>query len=63
MLDKVYALLAEVLPADTADQVLSWLLGTIVQQQMRPQPLASLRAELERMLPTQQAGPTGPARV
>ncbi|MFL6118107.1 TetR/AcrR family transcriptional regulator [Actinophytocola sp.] len=53
MLDRVHALLVEVLPgqaaSETAHQILSWLLGTIVQQQVRPQPLATLRQELARI--------------
>jgi hypothetical protein len=53
MLDKVHALLVEVLPGRDADttarQVLSWLLGTIVQQQIRPRPAEILREELARI--------------
>jgi AcrR family transcriptional regulator len=53
MLDKVHALLVEVLPgpaaAETAHQILSWLLGTIVQQQVRPRPQETLRQELARI--------------
>ncbi|NUP48199.1 MAG: TetR family transcriptional regulator [Catenulispora sp.] len=33
-------------PAATARSLLSWLLGTIVQQQVQPQPLAQVRQEL-----------------
>jgi AcrR family transcriptional regulator len=53
MLDKVHALLVEVLTGDdrqeTAHQVLSWLLGTIVQQHVRPRPVGELRRELARI--------------
>lgn len=50
MLDKVHALLVEVLPdPDTAHQVLSWLLGTVVQQHVRPRPPEELRRELGRL--------------
>ena len=53
MLDKVHALLVDVLPGPDADttarQVLSWLLGTIVQQQIRPRPPEILREELARI--------------
>jgi AcrR family transcriptional regulator len=53
MLDKVHALLVEVLPgpdaSETAHQVLSWLLGTIVQQHVRPRAAAELRRELARI--------------
>ena len=53
MLDKVHALLVEVLPGPDADaaarQILSWLLGTIVQQHIRPRPAEALRRELMRM--------------
>lgn len=34
-------------PAATARTLLSWLLGTIVQQQIQPQPLVRLRQELD----------------
>lgn len=53
MLDKVHALLVEQLPgpgaSETARQILSWLLGTIVQQQIRPRPPETLRRELARI--------------
>jgi AcrR family transcriptional regulator len=53
MLDKVHDLLVEVLPGPDADatarQILSWLLGTIVQQQIRPRPPEILRGELTRI--------------
>ncbi len=53
MLDKVHALLVEVLPGpnadETAHQILSWLLGTIVQQHIRPRPAEALRRELTRI--------------
>jgi len=52
MLDKVHALLVEVLvvtdPDETAHQILSWLLGTIVQQHVRPRAVGELRRELAR---------------
>ena len=57
MLDQVRAFLAELisdLPVDDADvaahAVLSWLLGTIVQQHVRPRTHPELRGELERVL-------------
>ncbi|TDV39831.1 TetR/AcrR family transcriptional regulator [Actinophytocola oryzae] len=54
MLDRVRDLLVEVLdvsePDETADRVLSWLLGTIVQQQVRPRSSAVLRSELARVV-------------
>lgn len=34
-------------PAATAHTLLSWLLGTVVQQQTQPQPLAQIRRELD----------------
>ncbi len=37
-------------PAATAHALLSWLLGTVVQQQIRPQPLARLRHELDAII-------------
>jgi AcrR family transcriptional regulator len=54
MLDKVHALLVEVLTPGpdaeaTAHQILSWLLGTIVQQHVRPRPPEDLRQELARI--------------
>jgi AcrR family transcriptional regulator len=53
MLDKVHALLVEVLtvpdPDETAHRVLSWLLGTIVQQHVRPRAVEELRRELARI--------------
>jgi AcrR family transcriptional regulator len=54
MLDKVHALLVEVLdvpnPDEIAHQVLSWLLGTIVQQHVRPCSGEVLRQELARIV-------------
>ena len=53
MLDKVHALLVEVLvvpdPDETAHQILAWLLGTIVQQQVRSRPVEELRRKLARI--------------
>jgi AcrR family transcriptional regulator len=53
MVDKVHALLVEVLPRpdadETAHQILSWLLGTIVQQHVRPRSAEVLRQELARI--------------
>jgi AcrR family transcriptional regulator len=50
MLAKMLALLAEVSSGEeVAHQVLSWLLGTIVQQHLRPRPADDLRAELARL--------------
>lgn len=53
MLDKMHALLTEALavpaPDETAHQILSWLLGTIVQQHVRRQPHDVLRRELSRI--------------
>jgi AcrR family transcriptional regulator len=53
MLDRVHALLVEVLARpdadDVAHQIVSWLLGTIVQQHVRPRPVAVLRQELARI--------------
>lgn len=53
----MHALLAELVaplsvddPATTADTLLSWLLGTVVQQQVRPQPPARLRGQLNSIL-------------
>lgn len=53
-LEDMHALLGELSaqlpvddPAATAHTLLSWLLGTIVQQQIQPQPLAQLRQELD----------------
>ena len=37
-------------PATTADTLLSWLLGTVVQQQVRPQPPARLRHQLDAII-------------
>jgi AcrR family transcriptional regulator len=52
MLDKMHALLVEVLtvpdPEGTAHQILSWMLGTIVQQHVRRRPPDVLRHELAR---------------
>jgi AcrR family transcriptional regulator len=64
MLDDVHGLLAELLAglpaagaahsADevgaTANSLLSWLLGSIVQQHIRPQPAAALHTEISRFL-------------
>jgi AcrR family transcriptional regulator len=57
MLDQVRAFLVELIselsPAhadETAHAVLSWLLGTIVQQHVRPKSSEELRRELDRML-------------
>jgi AcrR family transcriptional regulator len=56
MLDQLHALLVEILaetavpdPDETAHQILSWLLGTIVQQHVRPRPPDTLRRELDRI--------------
>jgi len=53
MLDRVHALLVEVLTVPEADElaheILSWLLGTIVQQRIRPRPAEVLRRELARI--------------
>lgn len=55
-LDKMRALLAELLTGLVADReavaraLLSWLLGSIVQQQVRPRAEAELRAEATRLL-------------
>ncbi|HEX6355514.1 hypothetical protein [Actinophytocola sp.] len=37
-------------PDETAHQVVSWLLGTIVQQHVRPRPADVLRRELARII-------------
>jgi AcrR family transcriptional regulator len=64
MLGDVHALLAELLadlPADgagrsaddvgqTAHSLLSWLLGSVVQQHVRPRPAAALQTEISRFL-------------
>jgi AcrR family transcriptional regulator len=57
MLDQVSAFLAELIadlpvanPDEAAHAVLSWLLGTIVQQHVRPKTPVELRRELERVL-------------
>jgi AcrR family transcriptional regulator len=57
MLGKVHALLRGLLqdlPADNPDQtahlLLSWLLGTVVQQHTRPTSAAALRSELTRIV-------------
>jgi AcrR family transcriptional regulator len=46
--------LAAQLPVDdlvvTTDALLSWLLGTVVQQQVRPRPRAQLRSELNSLV-------------
>jgi AcrR family transcriptional regulator len=64
MLDRVRALLAELLaaaghddPPGAAATLLSWLLGTVVQQQVRPRPLAELRGEVSRVLAPVAPGP------
>lgn len=46
LLDELAAQLPVDNPAVTANALLSWLLGTIVQQQIRPQPPTRLRHEL-----------------
>lgn len=55
----MHALLAELVaplpvddPAATADTLLSWLLGTVVQQQVRPQSPAQLRGGLNSIIHT-----------
>ncbi len=52
-LDEVSALLRELVaelpvddPAETGHALMSWLMGTLVQQQVRPRPAAALRREL-----------------
>jgi AcrR family transcriptional regulator len=57
MLGDLHALLVDLLtdagvnnPAQTAHAVASWLLGSIVQQHIRPQPAAVIQAELSRFL-------------
>lgn len=57
MLDEVRAFLVELLshlalpdPDETANAVLSWLLGTIVQQHVRPRTQEQLRRELDRVI-------------
>lgn len=60
MLDQARVFLAETIaqlpcadgadPGETAHGVLSWLLGTIVQQHVRPKTQAQLRRELDRLL-------------
>ena len=57
MLDEVRTFLVELLahlplpdPDETADTVLSWLLGTIVQQHVRPRTQDQLRGELDRVI-------------
>jgi len=57
MLGDLRALLAELLtdvgvddPGQTAHAAASWLLGSIVQQHIRPQPAAAIQAELGRFL-------------
>jgi hypothetical protein len=57
MLARVRALLVELLdaaghddPPGAADTLLSWLLGTVVQQQIHPTPLDALRGTLARVL-------------
>lgn len=56
-LDQVRAFLVDLMtglpltdPDETAHAVLSWLLGTIVQQHVRPRTLEQLRGELDRVL-------------
>jgi hypothetical protein len=53
MLGKVHAFLLDLLddlapnnPDETAHALLSWLLGTVVQQHVRPRPAAALRQEI-----------------
>jgi AcrR family transcriptional regulator len=57
MLARVRALLVELLdaaghddPPGAADTLLSWLLGTVVQQQIHPTPLDALRGTLAQVL-------------
>ncbi|MDL5154360.1 hypothetical protein [Actinomycetospora termitidis] len=53
MLADVEAFLDELLPGEAqlgARDVLSWLLGTVVQQQARPRSAADLDAELDRFV-------------
>lgn len=56
-LDEMHALLSDLTaelsaddPAATAHALLSWLLGTVVQQQIRQRPTAALRRELNAMV-------------
>lgn len=37
-------------PGQTAHAMASWLLGSIIQQHIRPQPAAVIQAELSRFL-------------
>lgn len=48
MLDKVRVLLAEV-SSGAEQRILSWLLGTIVQQHIQPRPAGELRDELAQL--------------
>jgi hypothetical protein len=57
MLGDLRALLTELLtdvgvdnPGQTAHAVASWLLGSIVQQHIRPRPAPAVQAELSRFL-------------
>lgn len=58
MLTDVEGLLIELLtdfptkqqPAETAHSLLSWLLGSVVQQHVRPRPAAALHAEINNLL-------------
>ncbi|SDZ33868.1 DNA-binding transcriptional regulator, AcrR family [Amycolatopsis xylanica] len=63
-LEDVRALLGELTarlpvddPAGIANALLSWLLGTVVQQQIRPQPVTRLRQELDSIV-EKHAGPS-----
>ncbi|MFF0490919.1 TetR/AcrR family transcriptional regulator [Nocardia sp. NPDC004068] len=56
-LDDMHALLRELAadipvddPDETAHTLLSWLMGTIVQQRLRPRPAEALRREMARIL-------------
>jgi AcrR family transcriptional regulator len=50
LLDELAALLLVDDPAVTANALLSWLLGTVVQQQIRPRTSAQLRHELNSVI-------------
>jgi AcrR family transcriptional regulator len=50
LLDELAALLPVDDPAVTANALLSWLLGTVVQQQIRPRTSAQLRHELNAVI-------------
>jgi AcrR family transcriptional regulator len=64
MVDRVRGLLAGLLaaaghddPPGAAGTLLSWLLGTVVQQQVHPRPLDALRGEVTRVLAPPAPGP------